>query len=305
MDSLQEPFRTTQTQQSERLMLSVSVVIPNLNSPIIHLTIDSLIKQDYCGSYDITVVGQDRFGLIQENDLVRSIHTPKPVIQSIARNIGIRETKGEILAFIDADCVASPQWLSRLVRHYDEPNTSVLGGGVTFPNDNYWILSDNVATFHEYMTTTRPGIRQQLPTVNLSIRRSILENVGLFDESLPIGEDADLTSRLSLNGHRLLFDPHACVTHLPQRCTLSSILHHAYNFGQHSIKVDRRYQDELNSPFILRQWWTILLLAPFLSAGVLYHIVTKDRIPLKYWVTFPTIYLTKLVWCIGAAKRLK
>mgnify|MGYP000754409461 CR=1 FL=1 len=42
-----------------------------------------------------------------------------------ARNIGIRASSGDVLMFIDADCIAAPDWLVRLAERHDDPKTSV------------------------------------------------------------------------------------------------------------------------------------------------------------------------------------
>ena len=59
-------------------MIQVSVVIPNLNSPIIHQTIEALEKQTFDRkAYEVVVVGIDRFGLVNESDIVRFDQTEK------------------------------------------------------------------------------------------------------------------------------------------------------------------------------------------------------------------------------------
>ena len=282
----------------------VSVIVPNLNSPIVGQTLASLSQQDYPWEYEIIVVGQDKYGQVQKSERIHAIVTPTPIYQSAARNIGIREAKGEILAFIDSDCIASPEWLHNLIQNFENPDINVVGGGVTFPSDHYWTFCDNVATFHEYLNDTRPGMREQLPTINLGLRSSIIEQIGFFDEQLPIGEDVDLTTRMRIEGLRLYFDPTALITHLSQRRNISSIFYHAFDFGRYSRKLDPRYSDILRIPWPLRRWWTTLLLSPLLASGVIWWILFRDRLPPRYWITLPVVWLTKLIWCLGATITL-
>jgi GT2 family glycosyltransferase len=284
---------------------SISVIVPNLHSPTVARTVQSLCEQESAGDFEILVVGQDRFDQVHTGGQVRLIKTPKPVIQSMARNIGIRASKGEILAFIDSDCVAAPDWLYCLRWHYDNPQVMVVGGGVAISGGNYWTMADNVATFHEYLVSSPANPRPQLASLNLSVRRAALDDVGLFDESLPIAEDVDLTSRLRLKGYQLYFDPTAQVTHLPQRRSLVSLLNHAYRFGRYSRKLDPRYRDLLEAPWFLRRAWSTAILSPLLAAGVLLRAVTVHGLPVRYWHTLPVVYIAKLAWCAGAFQTLR
>ena len=284
----------------------ISIVIPNLHSPILKRTLDSLEQQDYPGDFEVIVVGQDRYNQVRTTGRTVFLETPKPTPPAIARNLGARTAKGNIIIFIDADCVAAPDWLSRYDKHFQDPSVGVVGGGVTFPSDAYWTLCDNVGTFYEYLSSSRAGTRQQLPSLNLAIRRSIFDRVGYFDERYPFpaGEDADLTTRFRMAGLTLHFDPKAQVTHLPQRRTISSIFKHAYVFGQYSIKVDRRYMDFLHTPRVLRSWWMTLAFSPLLAAAVIVRILRNPH-NWRFLHTIPIIYLSKIVWCFGAAKTLR
>jgi cellulose synthase/poly-beta-1,6-N-acetylglucosamine synthase-like glycosyltransferase len=285
----------------------VSVIIPNLHSPIIEQTLDSLRQQTYPGEFEIIVVGQDRYEQIREDEQVHFIRTSEPAAPAIARNLGIRAARGEILAFTDADCVAQPDWLERLVAHYADPQVAVVGGGVQFPTDNFWTLCDNLATFYEYLESSPAGKREQLPSLNLSLRKACLDEVGLFDERYPFpaGEDADLTTRLLLAGYDLHFDPEVRVTHLPQRRTPSSIFRHAFNFGRFSVKVDERYQGVLQIPWLLRRAWSTLLFAPVLAGGVVFRMLRNPIIWGRFWYTLPILFAAKIVWCVGAAQTLR
>ena len=288
-------------------MPDVSVIIPNLHSPVIGDTLASLERQTYAGTFEVIVVGQDRHGLVQERPGLRHIVTPEPASPAKARNIGIRAAAGDILAFIDADCVAAPDWLACLTAPYAFETVSVVGGSVEFPEENYWTLCDNVAAFHDYLPSNPPGFPDMLPTINLSVRRSILSEVGLFDEAYGYlsCEDANFTTRLRLHGYRLLFDPRARVSHLPPgRRDLATLLKKSYAFGTNSIKTDPRFREAHRVPRLLHHWWAMVLLSPGLALSVVLNIVFKNHSGLHYWSTFPVVYFLKWVWCLGAARTL-
>jgi len=283
-----------------------SIIIPNLHSPVIGQTLAALAAQDYSGPFEVIVVGQDRHGLVKEGGNVRAIFTPQPTPPAKARNLGVQAARGDLILFLDADCVPSAGWLRLHAAHYADSFVDVVGGGVTFTADNYWTLADNLGSFYEFLAELPNGVRQQLPSLNLSVRRSVLEITGLFDERYPYpaGEDADLTTRLRQSGFLLHFDPAASVMHLPQRSTPESMFRHAYNFGRYSVKVDTRYANYLETPYILRYWYLAILMAPIMAAGTIGRMLRLKRV----WQnlhTLPAIYLAKLIWCFGAANSLQ
>jgi glycosyltransferase involved in cell wall biosynthesis len=285
----------------------VSVIIPNLNSLVVDRTLVALRDQRFSlARVEILVVGLDEPGLVRTDRLVRMISTETPVPPAVARNVGVQEAKGDLLCFIDADCIPHQDWLEKLLSHYNNLNVTVVGGGVAFPTDGYWRLADNVATFYPYLHTSLPGTRDQLPSLNLSFRREVWDEVGIFDERYPYpaGEDADWSTRARLAGHQLYFEPGATVTHCPARATLRDLWQHAVRFGQYSVKVDKRYQARLALPFVLRHWLLVLLATPIMAAFVTGRVLF-NRYLWRYAYTLPAVYIAKVGWCWGASKRLR
>lgn len=282
----------------------VSVVIPNLHSPVIGKTLGSLKSQARRqGDMEIIVVGQDKYDLVHRDNLVQFIETPDPVCAAAARNRGIAHATGEIIAFVDADCVVADDWLSQLMVGYQSRTTYALTGAVDFPADEYWTLSDNLSTFYDYHVSATPGTRVYAPTLNFSLRREVLDCVGLFDESFPgaAGEDIDLTLRIHLAGYPLLFDPTVLVYHLPVRNSAHQMLKRSFVFGQNMVKVFRRYRDQRRLPFLHRCPPLLFILSPLLGAGVTIKIFLSNPRLLKYWYAAPAIFLAKCSWRLGAA----
>ena len=289
--------------------IKASIIIPNLNSPIIDKTINSLIEQKTEIEFEIIVVGIDKFNLIKsDTNQVKFIKTKKPTPPAIARNMGASTAKGDFLFFIDADCVASPQWLNNHLRAHQAVNRlSVIGGGVIFPNDNYWTFSDNISTFHEFMTHLPRQEKKMLPSINVSIPKNIWDLTNGFNENYPYpaGEDSELTLKIHTMKYPIIFEPEATVVHMPNRNRFIDLIRHAYRFGQYSIKSNAAYWDILFVPFPLRHWLLTILFSPILSAYVIFKIVLKEKLPLKYWHTLPIIYILKIIWCFGFASQLK
>ena len=285
------------------MSLQLSIVIPNLHSPIIDQTLTAIRGQTFdLSTVEVLVVGLDGPGLVREDECVRMISTHRPVPPAIARNIGLRAAQGEIVAFTDADCIPAPDWLARLTAPYADPNVTVVGGAVTFDADNYWTLADNLSTFHEFLTDTPRGPRLLLASLNFSARREVLLAVGGFDERYPraAGEDADLCHRLRTAGHTLLFEPAAVVHHRPTRRTLHALLRHAAGFGRYSVQL-RPGARRGPGAQLLRHPRLLLAVAPGVAAWAATRIFLHQPSRLRYLHTWPAIYAAKLAWCWGAA----
>jgi glycosyltransferase involved in cell wall biosynthesis len=287
----------------------ISIIIPNLNSPIIDKTIESLLCQNTNHRFEIIIVGMDKFNLIDlSNDQVKFLKTEKPTPPAIARNMGVLQSSGDFIFFIDADCIASSDWIENHISiHQRFESPVVVGGGVNFPNDSYLTLSDNISTFHEFMTHIPPGEKDFLPSLNISIPKSVWNLSGGFNTNyiFPSGEDTDLTLRIKMRDIPLFFEPKAIVTHMPNRREISSILKHAYRFGYCSVKSNSLYWEILSVPFPLKHCILTVIFSPLLAAYVIIKIILSENLPYKYWHTLPIIFLLKIAWCIGFAAQIR
>jgi glycosyltransferase involved in cell wall biosynthesis/GT2 family glycosyltransferase len=144
-----------------------------------------------------------------------------------ARNSGVGARGGEVIAFLDDDAVAAPDWLERLAEAYRDPNVLGAGGTVRpawvegkpkwFPPEFDWV----VGCTHSGMPRQREAVRN-LVGANMSLRRDALLGVGGFRHELgrigtiPAGcEETDLCIRIGKRWpeSKILYDPAAAVDH--------------------------------------------------------------------------------------------
>ncbi len=282
-------------------LFMISIIIPNLNSNIIHLTLDALRKQSYSMEHaEVLVVGKDGPNLVKEGRLVRFIPTKSPVNPATARNIGLREAKGDPILFIDADCIPAPDWVSRMIQYHLATGAKIVGGAVTFKRGNLWTLADNVAIFRDSLPFTVKEPRRLLPTLNLSCLREVFLAIGEMDESLACSEDIDWIARCRKKGYKLCFEPRARVCHEPSRATFKAVMKHWAITGQYMSEVLVRHQALLKPPFVIRYRWLMLGLAPAIAAflsGRIFWSAPKQMY--KYLDVLPLIFLAELAWCWG------
>lgn len=285
--------------------IDCSIIIPNLHSPIIDRTIKAILAQDTKYTYEIIVVGMDKYGLVEKIPEVRFIKTKTVTLPGTSRNIGAFNALGEFLLFIDADCIPMPQWLEiHLQSHHDASRSLVVGGGVTFPSSNYLTLCDNISSFHEYMIHLHPKKMKSLPSINLSLPKVIWQELGGFNNNQS-SEDIDFTFRAWKNNINLCFNPATVVEHHPYRNTIKEIVEHSFIYGTNSIRTNPNYWNDLKIPIPIRLWWVAPIISPLISIYNIIKIICLERLPLKYWHTLPTIFILKIAWVIGFANTLR
>lgn len=286
--------------------MDISVIIPNLHSPIVDQTIQSVLNQKTHYSYEIIIVGQDKYNLVNNyiQEKVQFIKTDKPTPPGIARNIGVQNSKGSFIFFIDSDCVASPHWIdSHMELHGQQQKPIVVGGGVAFSKKSFLELADNISTFHEYMLHISNSEKTQLPSLNLSLPKSLWETTTGFNHDL-VGEDAEFTTKLYLSGVKLIFSAKPYIIHKPIRNKIFHLFIRAYNFGKFSIKGKKEFKKKLGVPYLLQNKLFTLVFSPFISGFVVVKMVFFEKLPFEYWHTLPLIFILKIFWCFGYFSNL-
>jgi GT2 family glycosyltransferase len=123
-----------------------------------------------------------------------------------ARNRGVAESQGDIQAFIDADCIASPEWLAVAAEQMSDPEAMILGGDVRIASADPLRLTvleayESIYAFRMDRYIAREGFTG---TGNLVVRRSVLQDVGPF-AGLSVAEDRDWGQRATARGYRIRY----------------------------------------------------------------------------------------------------
>jgi glycosyltransferase involved in cell wall biosynthesis len=287
----------------------LSFVIPSLNSLVIDRVITALLCQTTCLSvpWEIYVVGQDHPGLVKAQAHVHLLPTPVPVSPSVARNLGAERADGELLIFLDADCIPQPGWLRAMLAAWARwPDAGAISGAMLPDGDSLVLHCGQIAGFHEHLNCTLSSQRSALASFSLLVPREMWKSVGGFDESFKFAaaEDLDFTIRIARQGRKLYLTNSAAVRHFPSRGNWKLLWEHAYRAGSQSIKVRLQHIDYYDMPFWTTNPKVWRIMAPGIAAVRSVQIYTHTPGLWKYWKCAPWVLISKIAWCWGAAAGL-
>lgn len=132
-----------------------------------------------------------------------------------ARNTGVKHAGGELLAFIDADCIATPQWLEQGIAALTDPQNraEIIGGQVDVSVRENGERSGPEAFEQVFAFENRRYVEQEQfsVTANLFTTSQVFQSVGPFRTE--VSEDTEWCHRAVSKGYSLHFCPTAAVSH--------------------------------------------------------------------------------------------
>lgn len=220
--------------------------------------IESVRTQSFAPQEVLVVIdhNEDLYERLSEIvDDVTVVESTGPRGLSGARNTGVGLADSDIVAFLDDDAEAAPDWLERLLAMYDDPDVLAVGGRVEpvwekgrpgyFGEELDWI----VGCSHRGMPKVASEVRNVIGA-NMSFRLEVLRQIGGFNLSLgrqgtlPLGcEETEICirSRMGSPGSRIVYEPAALVRHhVPaDRGTLRYMLSRSWSEGISKAQVSR------------------------------------------------------------------
>ncbi|MEN8164388.1 MAG: glycosyltransferase [Acidobacteriota bacterium] len=152
----------------------------------------------------------------------------------LSRNRGITESSGNIIAFIDSDCVAPGNWLEILVGVLEKDPSAVVGGRVIHRGP-FLRRVVGIADFGEYQGLVQREVRS-LPTCNLGLARLTLGGVRFDPRLANAGGDTLFTETLRRGGATLIYEPEVAVEHRPS-VTFGDLMRRAGRYGASFVRA--------------------------------------------------------------------
>lgn len=208
----------------------VSVIIPVFNdSERLKICLEALEHQTYPkSSYEVIVIdnGSDKDVKCVVNQFAqaRAAHESRPGSYA-ARNKGIALAQGEVIAFTDADCIPASDWIEKGVETLLKvPSCGLVAGRIELffkdPGRPTAVeLYEKITAFPQcqYVEKSHWGA-----TANLFTFKSVIEHVGLFEDTLKSGGDVEWGQRVFSFGYKQLYAEDSCVFH-PARYSFNQL----------------------------------------------------------------------------------
>lgn len=308
---------------------AVAVVLPTRDRrDALQRCLDSLATQTH-PSFEIVVIDDcssdgtptvlQQFSDTHPDLTIRWMRNDTNTGTNRSRNRGIRDTRAELVAFIDSDCVATPDWLERLTRPFSDPCLAAVTGSIEMPPpSNVFEL-----TYHGTNRVVDKGYVNRLVACNMCIRRHLLLEHPL-DEDLKYGCDEEgIYLRLRAAGFSQRFVADAHVRH-EHRHSARSLLRQARRGGAGAAWLVYKYHlpPRLDLLGFMLAYFTLPLalldfrfaaLSAFFFAGALAAITYNDLFRKRKTVgetlrSFPVLlvyYHVRLVGYVVMACKLR
>ncbi|MFH8086817.1 MAG: glycosyltransferase [Candidatus Aenigmatarchaeota archaeon] len=195
----------------------ISIIVPTLNEEkLIENCLKSIKNQDYKGKYEIIVAdGKSKDKTVQ----IARKYTDKVIIvkrkgRPAGLNEGAKHAKGEILFFVDADCVLLPNTLTVFAKAFKSKKVV----GATCPVTPLNAKMKDFLIYWLFNQFSKSSIKLGKPQISIvfGYRKEVFEKVGGFKEDVIPEEDLDLSLRIGKHG-KIVFIDDALVLTSPRR----------------------------------------------------------------------------------------
>ncbi|MEW6213674.1 MAG: glycosyltransferase [Nitrospirota bacterium] len=215
---------------------AVSIIIPAYNEEkLLPACLESLSNLNYPkdkfevivvdnGSTDKTREIARKYGALVFRDDSKNV--------SGLRNLGAKQARGDILAFVDADCLVSSEWLNKATVYFDDPSVAAWGGVPIPPKDSTWVQRAWSLVLQKKHQVQEVG---WLPSMNLFVRKEQFGSIGGFNESLITCEDVDFSYKIGLYG-KIIADSEIEMVHLGEAATLKEFMKKEMWRGHSNLK---------------------------------------------------------------------
>jgi glycosyltransferase involved in cell wall biosynthesis len=237
---------------------SVSIIVPCYNEQAtIRSLLDAILAQNYTHSKMNVIIAD---GLSHDNTLavIADFQREHPdlsvfVIPNARRtipsslNLAIKSAQGEIIVRLDAHSMPIPEYVARCVQTLEEGKGSCVGGLWTIqPGGDGWIArSIAAAAAHPlgvgdamYRLEAKPGAVDTVPFG--AFRRTLIDKIGGFDETLLTNEDYEFNTRVRRSGGVVWLNPQIRSTYVA-RASLAELAKQYWRYGYWKFRMLSRY----------------------------------------------------------------
>jgi glycosyltransferase involved in cell wall biosynthesis len=285
----------------------ISVVIPSFHSGRTILQCLTALFEQVEPPGEVIVVDSsedETLAVIKEHfPQVVTYQFPHRAFPGPARNEGTKLARGKIVAFIDADCVAAPNWAQQMAAQHSAGH-EIVGGAVDVGNPQSLLAwAGHLGEFREFLPIGEERAVEHIPTCNLSYRRDLLIKYGGFPNAYYPQEDMLFNTLLVREGFQIWFDPQIRVQHFCRE-SLRGYLSHQHRLGRVTRVTLTRV--EMEGSKIARKPWLAWGISPVLgivkySRNLAVFFGSMPREAIKRPALLIILFLGSIWWARGFA----
>ena len=148
------------------------------------------------------------------------------------RNLGLKKAQGDIITFIDANCIPVDNWLIELVKPINNEGESVIAGSIkSIGGKTIWDVGEERMNSKKYL--------DEAPTINMAFKKEIIKKVGFFDEKFNYGSDVDFTWRATDLGYKIRYNKDAIIYH--DWGNLQQEIKRAFRYGEARARLYKKH----------------------------------------------------------------
>lgn len=272
--------------------MKISIITPMYNSgQYVGRMIQALKDLDYPkDEIEIIIIdnGSEDDSVNIASEMGVSCKVMKGASISQMRNAGASMASGEILGFVDSDCLVSPDWANK-ASDYISTDVGIVGGYYGLGDSPGWIEK----TWHD-LKKDITGDVSFVSAGNMVIKAELFGEIGGFDESVETGEDWDFCQRVIRAGHRVVNQPSLHVTHLGNYKSLLGIIKKErwYGRGMFSVLKGRKMSKPLLVSILFLIFTLVAVISLFINS---YNVMTASLIALVLLILLVSYHFVRNV----------
>ena len=242
------------------MLFSVVIAVRN-EKEYIEKCLMGVFSQDLKDDFEVFVIdGMSSDGTyellkkLQEKYTFKLIKNEK-INAAAGRNLGIKVAKGDFIAFVDGDAIPDSDWLSSIRNVFDRHDSKVagVGGPDLLPSDSSdkeacigLVMTSPLARGGRFNPSTQHTLSKDeqsvghIPTCNLCLRKTVLDEMNGFDESFVKGQDLELSHRIKKAGYILLYSPSVKVVHY-RKNSFRSFARQIFKWSKAKIAIIKKH----------------------------------------------------------------
>jgi len=259
---------TPSATEGNGLLSMISVVIPVRNEELhIAEVLDALMKQDYpTDRFEVLVI--DGLSTDKTREVVEAytkrhanirLFTNPKYLSSAARNIGIRESQGDMILIVDGHCrIDNYRMLANVELAMCKPGVFALGRPQPLFLKDANLAQRAIAMARHSWVGHHPDSfiysdqPQIVPAISTAVayRREVFDQIGLFDERFDACEDCELNYRFDQTGMSCYFTPDIAVRYKP-RHSIFGLCKQMFRYGRGRIRLAKVHPKSFSWKMIL------------------------------------------------------